>query len=165
MCFKVSKHPKPYDDYCFFLSTEFMISVMHGIEYFKDGIYIFSQAQMRFHALYAELDLKYTGHASGSSRLSTGRNATACVLWNVQMRIAKRPTGNFLPESFHTNEWMRRKSAKLQKSRQMSIQGKPIPAHGQASGHGWSGFLNTLRIFWLNSKPAMTHPGKIFQIS
>ena len=42
MCFKVSKHPKPYDDYCFFLSTEFMISVMHGIEYFKDGIYIFT---------------------------------------------------------------------------------------------------------------------------
>lgn len=42
MCFRVSKHPKPYDDYCFFLSTEFMISVMHGIEYFKDGIYIFT---------------------------------------------------------------------------------------------------------------------------
>lgn len=120
---------------------------------------------MRFHALYAEPDLKYTGHASGSSRLSAGRNATACVLWNVQMRIAERPTGNFLQESSHTNGWMRRKSAKLQKSRQQSIQRKPIPAPGQASGHGWPGFLNTSRIFWLNSKPAMTHPGKAFQTS
>lgn len=120
---------------------------------------------MRFHALYAEPDLKYMGHASESSRPSAGRNDTACALWNVQMRIAERPTGNFLPESFHTNGWIQRKSAKLQKAQQQSIQRKPIPAPGQASGHGWSGFLNTPRIFWLSSKPAMTHPGKAFQTS
>lgn len=120
---------------------------------------------MRFRALYAEPDLKYTGHASGSSRPSVGRNATACVLWNVQMGIAERPTGNFLLESFHTNGWIQRKSAKLQKAQQQSIQRKPIPAPGQASGHGWSGFLNTPRIFWLSSNPAMTHPGKAFQTS
>lgn len=120
---------------------------------------------MKFRARSAEPDLKYMGHAGGSSRPSAGRSATACVLWNVQMRIAKRPTGNFLPESFHTNGWMRRKSAKLQKSRRQSIQRKPIPAPGQASGHGWPGFLNTPRIFWLNSKPAMIHPGKAFQTS
>ena len=120
---------------------------------------------MMFRALYAEPDLKYMGHVSGSSRLSAERNATVCVLWSVQMKTAKRPTGSCLRGSFHTSGWMQRKSVKLQKAQQQSIQRKPIPAHGQASGHGWPGFLNMPQIFWLSSKPAMTHPGKAFQTS
>lgn len=118
---------------------------------------------MRFHVLFAEPNLKYMEHADGNSRLSTGRNTTVCVSWSVQMRIVERLIGNYLQESFHTSGWMQRKSVRLQQLRQMSIQRKPIPAPGQASGHGWPGFLNTHRIFWLYSKPTMTHPEKAFR--
>ena len=43
MCFRISKNiPNLLTIVFSFLSTEFMISVMHGIEYCKDGIYIFT---------------------------------------------------------------------------------------------------------------------------
>ena len=120
---------------------------------------------MRFCVLFAQPNLKYMEHADGNSRLSMERNTTVCVLWNVQMRIAERLIGNYLQESFHTSGWMQRKSVRLQQLRLRSIQRKPIPAPGQAYGHGWPGFLNTPRIFWLNLNPAMIHPGKAFQSS